>query len=129
MTKTDIQILNQMFFGNYLNDAEITRAKQLDHIFNQYLKPFNTYNGWTNYATWRINCELLDDTETIQELAENCYTVKDLSDKMKDYVLSEIDKDCKNITTLGFADAFVSDCNFYEIASHYTELLSNINED
>jgi hypothetical protein len=129
MTKKDIEILNQMSDGNHLNDSEIKRANQLVHIFKSYLKPFNTYNGWTNYETWRINCELLYDTETIQELAENCYTVKDLADKMKDYVLSEIDRECKNIITLGYADVFVSNCNFYEIATHYTELLFNINED
>ena len=128
MTKTDIEILKQMFDGNHLNDAEITRANQLVHIFNSYLKPFNTYNGWTNYATWRINCELLDDTETIQELTKNCYTHEDLADKIKDYVQSEIDKECKNIITLGYANSFVSNCNFYEIAEHYIDLLFDIKD-
>lgn len=29
----------------------------------------STYNGWTNYATWRINLELIQDDETWTERA------------------------------------------------------------
>ena len=40
----------------------------------------DTYNGWTNYATWRINLEMLDGFE-----ADSNMPVDDVSD-MADYL-------------------------------------------
>lgn len=68
------------------------------------------YNGWSNYATWRINLEVFDgmefeekvDAEFLQELAE------------------EIIFDNGNATSLceNYAYAFLSDVNYHEIAEH-----------
>ncbi len=123
MNKTDIEILDQMFYGNHLNDTEIKRAKQLAHIFNSYLKLDNTYNGWTNYATWRINLEIFDGNEYLIELASQCNDVYELSKTLKQYVLDFLWENCTEPTVVGWADSFVSDCNFYEIATHYTQLI------
>ena len=30
----------------------------------------NNYNGWTNYATWRINLEILGDIQWVEEEIE-----------------------------------------------------------
>ena len=30
----------------------------------------NDYNGWTNYATWRINLEILGDIQWVEEEIE-----------------------------------------------------------
>ena len=49
------------------------------------------YNGWTNYATWRVNLESVIDETTPDGIA-------------KDYAL-----------------AFVSDVNYYEIAENLIE--------
>lgn len=70
----------------------------------------NTYNGWSNYATWRINLEYgFNDTE---EFAD--YDYKDL----QSYVEEHLETECDNQTTLGYAMAFIEDVNWYEIASH-----------
>jgi hypothetical protein len=38
MNKEDFNILEAMYFGNYLNTKEIERAKYLIFSFNQYMK-------------------------------------------------------------------------------------------
>ncbi len=77
----------------------------------------DTYNGWTNYATWRVNLELADDY--IESLVGE--------DVFKDeYELSEIIKEfCENCITregtldglaIDYALAFMEDVNWEEIA-------------
>ena len=101
----------------------------------------NKYNGWTNYATWRINLEVFDgNDELIQDLVSECKEVPELSEMMAGYVNAFIEDGLQypygsnrneapiNQILLGWLTSFVSECNFYEIAQHYTELLFNIEE-
>ena len=73
------------------------------------------YNGWTNYATWRVNLEILGDIEFnehvsadyLKEITEDCvFGSRDFSglSLVKDYALS-----------------FLSQVNYYEIAKHINE--------
>jgi len=57
------------------------------------------YNGWTNYATWRINLEILGDIEFEEKVSA-------------DY-LEDIVEDV--------ARAFIDEVNFYEIAKDINE--------
>jgi len=72
------------------------------------------YNGWTNHATWRINLEILGDIEFEEQVSADY-----LKDMVEEIVFGDSD-----INTLqsGYAQAFISEVNFYEIAN-------NINED
>jgi hypothetical protein len=94
------------------------------------MKNDTTYNGWTNYATWRINLEVFDCDEFLQDLSKDCKTVAEFADALKQYVQDFLweNSNVPNSIILGWADGFVSQCNFYEIAQHYTELLFNIDE-
>ena len=73
------------------------------------------YNGWTNYATWRINLEILGDIEFDEHVSA-------------DY-LREITEDCvfggRDFSGLSlakdYAQAFLDDVNYYEIARHINE--------
>lgn len=72
----------------------------------------NTYNGWTNYATWRVNLEMFDGCEC-------CYS----PESAREFV-----EDCINETTdegIGrdYAMAFLSDVNWYEISEHLEDYL------
>jgi len=78
------------------------------------------YNGWTNYATWRVALEITTDyIDTLAREGEQQFDDRsDLAEHLKDYV-----DDC--ITGFGetdfepavsYARAFVSDVNFYELA-------------
>lgn len=67
-----------------------------------------TYNGWTNYATWRVALEYFDGFEPDYEMgAESC----------KDMVTEHLEEQGRG-TTLDYALAFVSDVNWKEIAEH-----------
>ena len=79
-----------------------------------------TCNGWTNYATWKINLEM-----DLQNYAYNYELTKDdfedayeLSQILKEHVLESLELDCDNTLTLSYANDFVSDVNFIEIAEH-----------
>jgi len=69
-----------------------------------------TYNGWTNYATWRVNLEVFDGSEgpwdhhSAKEFAEEIIYESTTEGIGRDYAL-----------------AFLADVNWHEIAEHYTE--------
>jgi hypothetical protein len=67
------------------------------------------YNGWTNYATWRVNLEILGDIEF-----EETVTADDLKEIVEDCVFNNtVEKDC---LAADYARAFIQQVNFYEIA-------------
>jgi hypothetical protein len=74
------------------------------------------YNGWTNYATWRVNLEILGDIEF-----EEIVTADDLKEIVEDCVFNNtVEKDC---LAADYARAFISEVNFYEIAQSINEEL------
>jgi len=83
------------------------------------------YNGWTNYATWRISLEVFDDHYSLAEQYENAGSVYDLSTSLEEYMEEILEQDIpecnKNSLTLSYAMAFISEVNFYEIAEHIWE--------
>ena len=74
------------------------------------------YNGWTNYATWRVNLEILGDIEF-----ENKMSADDLKEIVEDVVFSQYDG--MNSLMYDYARAFISEVNFYEIAQSINEEL------
>ena len=74
------------------------------------------YNGWTNYATWRVNLEILGDIEF-----ENKMSADDLKEIVEDCVFNNtVEKDC---LAADYARAFISQVNFYKIAESINEEL------
>jgi hypothetical protein len=74
-----------------------------------------TYNGWTNYATWRISLEWFDNYNP----DENETDVYDLSKTLEAYVTETLEEmTVQSTLVLDYALAFVSDVNWYEIAEH-----------
>lgn len=73
-----------------------------------------TYNGWTNYATWRINLEVFYgfDTDGDEWDADQCENYVD--------ELLSLEAD-GNTLALDYARAFVSDVNWHEIAEALNE--------
>ena len=74
------------------------------------------HNGWTNYATWRINLEIIDGIEF--ETKTCAATIKEIID---DVVFSQYDG--MNSIMYDYASAFISEVNFYEIAQSINERL------
>lgn len=88
-----------------------------------------TYNGWTNYATWRINLEIFDGMEP-DDLG--CFTryeepePSDVAEYLSEHVDTLLcDTGLDGVQNEGFAlsyaRAFVAQVNFYEIAEHFIE--------
>lgn len=69
------------------------------------------YNGWTNYATWRVNLEMFDNNDCG---LENCE-----ADAFKEIAIEIIEADChKNSLAFDYAMAFLDEVNWQEIAEH-----------
>jgi hypothetical protein len=82
------------------------------------------YNGWTNYATWRINLEVFDGL-TADDICdmEGADDVALLADCCKDWVEQALSSGVPagQSLVLDYAMAFVSDVNWREIAQHLME--------
>lgn len=77
-----------------------------------------TYNGWTNYATWRVNLEIFDGMSPADIAGDDGYSAYDLSDRMKEYAEEMLSGDSLAVS---YARAFMADVNWYEIATHKIE--------
>jgi hypothetical protein len=77
----------------------------------------NEYNGWTNYATWRINLELFSDMDPTDYFDELPTT-----EMLEDYVENVV---FDHYGTMGliedYARAFLNNVNYYEILEHIRE--------
>jgi len=76
----------------------------------------DTYNGWTNYATWRVNLEIFDGFDP-EGFSDDIY---ELSKEIKDYAEELISTDSNDLTG-SYAMAFINNVNWYEIAESLLE--------
>lgn len=79
-----------------------------------------TYNGWRNYATWRVNLEVADDL--LQ--GRGRVTAEELKDEVEELVIG----DAEGIVA-DYALSFMSDVDWYEIAEHHNDDLPDDDED
>jgi methyl coenzyme M reductase subunit D len=74
------------------------------------------YNGWTNNATWRIMVDILSDIEFNEHV-----TVDKLKEIVDDMVFSDYEMKSGSHLIEDYANAFISQVNFYEIAESINE--------
>ena len=96
------------------------------------------YNGWTNYATWRVNLEICDDyCGSLASDVENGYQerfadIGTLAESLKESVEALVygdDYHAEQLVTQ-YAMAFIDDVNWDEIARHWEpELIASDDED
>ena len=79
----------------------------------------NTYNGWTNYATWRINLEILDGFEADSNMPVD--DVSDMANYLQDYCGTLVEESTPDGLAKDYAFAFLGDVNWHEIAEHIIE--------
>lgn len=84
----------------------------------------NRHNGWTNYATWRVNLELFDNIDPCdywprEVKGDSAY---DLAAQLEEYALNYVDgadaEPAGRAIVAGWARAFLADVNWIEIAEH-----------
>ena len=84
------------------------------------------YNGWTNYATWRVSLEIFDGFDPSDYFSNlDTNDTYSLSKCLQDYA-EQVLFECATVEGLAadYARAFLSDVNWYEIAEH---MLDDIN--
>lgn len=66
-----------------------------------------TYNGWTNYSTWRVNLEMFDGMDS-----DETFT----ADSIQEIAEQHLEFSNDNQLTLSYALSFIADVNWQEIA-------------
>ena len=88
-----------------------------------------TYNGWTNYATWRVNLEVFDGLNLRDWFDREQYETLDIYEVSKwarEYAESIIDDTTQTEITAasvvnGWASAFLADVDWLSIGHHLIE--------
>jgi hypothetical protein len=97
----------------------------------------STYNGWTNYATWRINLEVFDGMEPNDLGCFSRYKEPELSD-VAEYLSEHVDTLLCDTgldgvqnegLALSYARAFVDQVNWHEIAQHFIDAWAELMEE
>ena len=83
----------------------------------------NTYNGWTNYATWRVALEIFDGFNPVEEwgLERETLTESELAFILKEHAEELVSEATPEGLALDYALAFMADVNWHEIAGHMLE--------
>jgi len=74
----------------------------------------NNYNGWTNYATWRVALENFDGVTSEES---GLYNPIDC----KEHIVSYLELQNDNELTLSYALAFLDEVNWFEIYESISE--------
>jgi hypothetical protein len=75
------------------------------------------YNGWTNYATWRVNLEIFDGLNP-SDYGWSIEDDYDLAQELEEYTMEIIDMGTPESLAKSYALAFLSDVDWREIAQH-----------
>lgn len=77
------------------------------------------YNGWKNYATWRVALEVFDGSgqQWYDDFGKDVYV---MSQGMMEYAESVIELEGDGLA-LDYALAFLGQVDFYEIAQHVVD--------
>ena len=76
-----------------------------------------SYNGWTNYATWRVNLELFDGYDASDLPRDPSDAAAALEDMAEELICEQAPEGLAR----DYALAFISDVNWREIAAHMLE--------
>jgi hypothetical protein len=115
-------------FGESEADDPSWSIEPLAKHISEELAKKTEHNGWSNYATWRVNLELLDaEANAIREDGQVFETVRDLADHLEQMVDDYIEMTSTEMAgddynpVLGYCNAFLEDVNYYEIAENMAQ--------
>ena len=83
---------------------------------------YEKHNGWTNYATWRVNLEIIDGIDWYECEHVDADYVKEL---VEDIVFSQHEESLMS----DYANAFLSEVNYHEIAENLINEAQNEKEE
>jgi hypothetical protein len=79
------------------------------------------YNGWTNYATWRVNLEMFDGLDA-EDMGWDNFDAYEMTTVLKEYAETAIEETASEGIARDYALAFISEVNWAEIARHILDL-------
>lgn len=90
-----------------------------------------TYNGWPNYATWRINNDILIDyLDSLEQERRTFRDERELANHLSQYLYELVEE---SATRGGYAAqlamGFLDDVNWEESASHNPDLIESDDEE
>lgn len=74
------------------------------------------YNGWTNYATWRVHLELFDGMDAVEDLCLD--PANPDPEVLEGWALDVVLGDLPDGLARSYAEAFLDLVNWREIAEH-----------
>ncbi|CAB4172459.1 hypothetical protein UFOVP934_4 [uncultured Caudovirales phage] len=74
-----------------------------------------SYNGWTNFATWRVNLEIFSDFD-LDDWCLDMLDANELAGWMRDHVREIIEETAQPGLARDYALAFLADVNWFELA-------------
>ena len=77
------------------------------------------YNGYTNYATWRVNLEIVGQIDIEFAVEENLRFDADMVKEWVEFAVFD-DEEPDNLMSW-YADAFLSEVNYTELAMQLNE--------
>ena len=80
-----------------------------------------TYNGWSNYATWRIALEIFDGVD-VRDITTST-DARSVEESLKDYIEEIIYSENTGRLVESYAFAFLEQANMREIAEHMLSML------
>ena len=83
-----------------------------------------TYNGWTNYATWRVNLEIFDGLDP-EDMGWTGLEAYDLAPILCEYAADIIESTAPEGLARDYAMAFVDSVNYREIAEFLLEVYTD----
>ena len=80
------------------------------------------YNGWSSYATWRVNLEVFDGLDVNEVFDTEDGITADL---MEEWGRGIIFAGVEDGLAYDYADAFLAEVNWHEIRDHLIEAWSD----
>lgn len=78
----------------------------------------DTYNGWSNYATWRVNLEIFDGLTASDITGRSLPAVSELKDALQEWAEQAVEASSAEGLARDYALAFLSDVDWWEIANN-----------
>ena len=83
------------------------------------------YKGYTNYATWRVNAEIISEIDFSE--CDYEITAEYLEEIVQDIVIYNGNVDVGNSLAADYAQVFLSEVNYFELAELINEELEHEN--
>lgn len=83
------------------------------------------HNGYTNYATWRVNLEIISEIDFSE--CDYEITAEYLEEIVQDIVIYNGNVDIGNSLAADYARAFLAEVNYFELAELIKEELKHEN--